>query len=383
MKIAFLTFHFPPVWLAGIELVTYNLASELVKRGHEVHVITTLDDGLPKESKEDGFTVHRIPYKTQVPLVSLSSFFLKVRWKVKEIRPDVLHIQNILWGWMGASMYRSFSIPYIVNAHGDDIYQEHRFKGPAIRNGVKRAGAVVALTQAMKRRIEEVCGAEVWIVPNGVCVERFENPQGKREAIGIPRDAKVMTFAGGLRPVKGVQYLIQAMPLIAEKHGDAFCLVIGDGQERNRLEEMTKDLHLESKVKFLGKVENDRVPDLLSLSDIFVLPSLSEGFPLVLLEAMAAGLPLVCSKVGGTPDLVVEGQNGFLVEPRNPSQLAEKLTFLLDSDQVRSQIGARNREEAREYGWDRVAQKFEEIYSGLQKPAAKTESGAAMGVSLR
>ncbi len=365
MRIAFLTLHFPPVWLAGIELVTYTLASELVKRGHEVHVITALDEGLPEESKENGFTVHRLPYRTQAPLLGLGLFYQKVRRKVIEIDPEVLHIQNILWGWMGASINKSHSIPYVVNAHGEDIYREHKLKGPAIRNGVKRAGAVVALNQAMKERIESFCQTRVFVVPNGVYFERFEHPQLKRKDIGMGEDAKLIAFVGGLRPVKGVQYLLQAMPAISEKNEDAICLIIGDGSERARLQEMAKTLGVGGKVIFLGKVDNQMVAELLCLSDVFVLPSLSEGFALVVLEAMAAGLPLVCTRVRGMPDLVVDDRNGFLVELGDSQQIADRVNLLLESESTRKRMGDQNRLEARNYSWDRVAERFEEIYESI------------------
>jgi glycosyltransferase involved in cell wall biosynthesis len=105
----------------------------------------------------------------------------------------------------------------------------------------------------------------------------------------------------------------------------------------------------------------------MAASDVFALPSLSEGFPIVSLEAMASGLPIVATKVGGLPEIVEDGQNGFLVEPRNPGQIAERALLLLNNDKLRQRISGNNKEKVKEFSWENVVSRLEGLYRSLQQ----------------
>jgi glycosyltransferase involved in cell wall biosynthesis len=178
----------------------------------------------------------------------------------------------------------------------------------------------------------------------------------------IEEDEKIIIFVGTLRPVKGIKYLIKAMKIIRQKNEDARLMLIGDGEERAYLENLVKELNLKNYVKFIEKVQNENVPEYMVTSDVFVLPSLSESFGIVNLEAMASGLPIVTTKVGGLPEVVKDGENGFLVEPKNPEQIAEKALLILEDDELRERISRNNKEEVREYSWESVVERLEEIY---------------------
>lgn len=139
-------------------------------------------------------------------------------------------------------------------------------------------------------------------------------------------------------------------------------MLVGGGQERQALQELVKELDLEERVTFVGKVSNGEVPKYMVASDVFVLPSLSEGFPLVTLEAMASGLPIVATKVGGLPEIVKDGDNGFLIEPKNPEQIAEKVLSLLVDEELREKISRNNQEKAKHYSWENIVERLEEVY---------------------
>jgi len=115
----------------------------------------------------------------------------------------------------------------------------------------------------------------------------------------------------------------------------------------------------------MGKVPNEKVPEYMAAADIFVLPSLSEGFPVVIVEAMASGLPIVATNITGLPEIVHDGENGFLVEPKNPAELAERILLLLQDDELRGRIAQNNKQRAKDYTWEKVIDRLEEVYEKI------------------
>ncbi len=224
---------------------------------------------------------------------------------------------------------------------------------------------MIALTEDMKIEIEKIYSRHIDVVPNGIDLEVFEGLPRKeaiRQRLRFNNNDKVILFVGTLRPVKGVKYLIQAMNVIAQKEPKTRLMLVGNGEERDYLRGLVKELKLERYVTLVGKVPNEKVPEYMVASDVFVLPSLSEGFPLTILEAMASGLPIVASKVGGLPEIVEDGQNGFLVEPRKPGQIAEKVLLLLKNEGLRQRMIVNNRKKVQQYSSDNTVGRLEAIY---------------------
>ena len=368
MKIAILVPLFPPKWLAGTEIATYNIAKHLAKRGHEVHVITSLDKGLPKEGIEQGFHIHRIGYP-RVQSLGFIVFHLKFLFLIKRIKPDILHSQSVAIGWHAFIAKKVLHKPYLVWVRGYSEYLSWRFRKLISKPALKNADAVIALTEDMKREIQKFCDRGALVIPNGIDLERFEGlPRGNiRRQLKITNGQKIIIFVGTLYSIKGVKYLIQAMKLIKNGNRNARLMLVGNGKERQSLEELTKELDLEEDVTFVGKVPNEEVPQYMIASDVFVLPSLSEGFPNVILEAMACGLPIVVTKVRGLPEIIEEGKNGFLVEPRSPEQIAEKVLQLLEDDDLRERISRNNKEKVKQYSWERIMRRLEDVYRNLVK----------------
>jgi len=205
---------------------------------------------------------------------------------------------------------------------------------------------------------------KISVLPNGIAAEWFEAaPAGRREAmrqdLGIPLHAKVFITVGELRsPKKGIPDLLAAMALVFKKHPDAYLLLVGEGQfpvapEHGR------------RILFLGnKTRTGEVRELLSLADVFVLPSLWEGFPNVLLEAMASGLPSVCTAVGGVPEILTE-DTGFLVRPGDTEALAENMSRLLANDALRGRMGAAAQNRARGFSWEAYIEGLERVIAGV------------------
>ncbi len=366
MKIAILVPLFPPRWLAGTEVATYNIAKHLAQRQHEVHVITWLDEGLPKESIEDRFHIHRISGQ-KVKFLGVMSFWVKIFWLLKKINPDIVHVQSIGMGMPAFLAKKLLRKPYVVWGRGSEVYLPWQHKKPISKLVLRNADAAIALTEDMKREMQKICDREVSVIPNGLDLERFENlsrdeMRGKLQA---KAGEKLVIFVGRFRPDKGVRYLIEAMEIIRQKGQPVKLILGGEGPEEENLKQLVEQLNLGSCINFIGQIPNEKVPQYMVAAHVFALSSLSEGFPNVVLEAMASGLPIVASKVGGLTEIVRDAENGFLVEPKNPEQMAEKVSLLLNNDDLRQRISRNNKEKVKEYSWGSAVSKLERLYQSL------------------
>ena len=375
MTVAILVLLFPPKWVAGTEIATYNIAKHLAKRGHEVHVITSLDEGLPKESIEQSFYVHRIKIP-QMRFLGIVVFWLKALPLLKRLKPDMVHGQSTTTGIVGFLAKKLLKKPYVVYERGSEVYLPWLFKTPISKLVLRRADVVIALTEDMKTEMQKIYSRDVAVIPNGIDLESYEDlptKEASRQRLALNNNDKIILFVGTLRPVKGLKYLIQAMNMVRQKDTKARLMLIGYGEERQSLEGLVKELDLGDRVTFVGKVPNEKVPEYMAASDIFVLPSLSEGFPVVILEAMASGLPIVATKVGGLPEIVKDGENGFLVKPRGPEELADKVLALLENEELRRGMIRNNRNKVQQYSWENTVGQLEAIYSHVVKGTDKSQ----------
>ncbi len=365
MKIAIITPMFPPKWIGGTEIATQAIARYLARNGNEVHVITSLDKGLMKESREDNFFAHRIDWP-RIKFLGLVSFWIKCLFLLKKIRPDIAHSQSIQMGPPCFFAKLFWGIPYVVYGRGFDIYFPWKFKKTVSAIVLNNADAVIALSEDMKKRIQEnYRKVKVFVVPNAINLEEFNifSQRATRREIKIDEADDIVLFVGSLKVVKGIEYLIEAFKIISREIPAVSVLLVGNGSERQKLEYIVKKAGLGHKVNFIGQVDNNKIPGYMAISDIFVLPSLSEGFSVALLEAMASGLPIVATKVGGIPEVVEDTVNGFLVDPKNPEQIAEKVLLLLKNEKLRQNISENNKRKAQKYSLKNKASKLLKIYS--------------------
>ena len=366
MRIAIIVPGFPPGSIAGTQIAAHAMATKLSHRGHEVHVITHRDRGLPAKSTDEGFSVHRLRLR-EVPFLGIIVFWLRVLFLLRRIDAEVVHAQGTYSGIPGLLAKKFLGKPCVVWAQGSDIYRPtfstKRLSKPVLSN----TDVVIALTEDMKRHIQRICQREVVVIPNGIDLNRFERLSRAevRNELQIKEGERTILFVGRLHPVKGVKHLIRAMPLIGQAAPGVTLILLGDGEERQDLEALTRKLNLENFITFKGRVPNAETPRYMIASDILVLPSLSEGFPVVVLEAMACGLPIVATDVRGLPEIIVSGENGFIVKPEKPEAIAEKALQLLGNDQLRHAIGANNRHKVKQYSWDNVAADLEAVYDSL------------------
>jgi len=368
LKIVIIVGGFLPSRLGGTEVATYHMARHLLKLGHEVHIITSfipcLDRGLPRESVEDGIYIHRVRV-IQKRIIGFLSFFIGTLPLIRKINPDVVHAQNMLYALHAWLIKKLWKKPYVMYGRGSDVYLASRFDSLLYRLALKNADAVIAQTNDMKITMNKLCNREIVVIPNGVDLDRFDSLSRaeSRHKLNISDKDKILLFVGSLKPVKGTRYLVEAMSIIGQKSNDIRLLVVGDGEERQMLEGLVAKLNLSQRVSFAGQVPNEVVPQYMVAADIFVLPSLSEGFPVTFLEAIASGLPIIATKVRGTPEIVAEGENGFLVSSQDSEKLAERILFLFENRELRERMGRNNREKARRYSWEDIAKKLEQVYT--------------------
>ncbi|MDV2482138.1 glycosyltransferase family 4 protein [Methanoculleus sp. Wushi-C6] len=357
MRAAILLQLFLPRWIGGTEVATYNLAKNLTRRGHEIHIITTHDDGLPYFSEEDGLYVHRVSWP-KVRIIGYLSFWARIYLQIRKIHPDVVHCQALDVCIPARIAKKTMNIPYVVWGQGSEIYFPERFLQLTSKHILQNADAVFALTDNMKRKMQTVCDKEISVVPNGIDSGRFEiSSRDWKEGNG-----RTVIFVGRLHPIKGVHYLLEAMAIVHREIPDAKLIIVGDGTERSKLEKLVEKLDLEDCVQFAGQVPQEEIPRVMHQADVFTLPSLSEGLPVVLLEAMAAGLPIVATNVGGVPEILEDGVNGYLVDAKRSNEIATGILMLMMNDEMREKVSANNRVKAKMFTWDTVAGKVEEEY---------------------
>jgi len=247
----------------------------------------------------------------------------------------------IVYGWIVA---RLAGVQFVGTVHGKHYFWEKLRRRLAYRI-VSRSGKLVAVSEDLKRFLISVVGlseARIQVIYNGI-ENSFSMSDGDVNRCRTELDLKpgdpVIGTVGSLYPVKGHTYLLNAMPALIRQHPTVTLLLIGRGDLEVSLKEQARQLGIERQVRFLG-LRND-IPRLLAIMDVFVLPSLSEGHSIALLEAMLAGRPVVASRVGGNAELVLEGETGILVPSKDPDALTEALHQLLDNRAMREAFGHR------------------------------------------
>lgn len=235
------------------------------------------------------------------------------------------------------------------------------------------ATAVIATSRAVARRFPRA-SAKVRLVPNGVDLERFAPRRASpalRAALGVPPAAPVAVSIGRHVPEKGYRHLVDAAAALERARPGAHWVLVGDGELRGELEARARRAGVESRVHFTGW--RDDVADVLALADVVVLPSESEGFGRVLVEAMAMGRAIVATAVGGVPDVVVAGETGLLVPPGDPDALAGAVRALLDDPARGARLGAAGRARAEStFSLGAHVDRVERVYAEvLGRPAAE------------
>ncbi|SPP66143.1 glycosyltransferase [Nitrospira lenta] len=288
---------------------------------------------------------------------------------IRKERVALIHAHEfsaIMCGWILAKMA---GVPLVATVHGKNYFWEKWRRRVAYRL-VSRYGSLVAVSADLKRFICDKVGIEegrVHVIYNGVAAAQpvaDEEAHTCKAELAIVGRYPVLGVVGSLYPVKGHRFLVSAMPEIIRRWPRAVLLVIGRGELEASLKAQAEQLGIADNIRFLG-MRSD-VPRLLSVLDVFVLPSLSEGLSLALLEAMASGQPVVATAVGGNPELVDQGQTGFLVAPEDAGSLAIKLVELLEDPLMMHRFSAQGATRVRElFSLEQMVIQYRALYASL------------------
>lgn len=292
---------------------------------------------------------------------------------LRQLRPDVVHSRN--WATFDAVLAaRLARVPTVIHGeHGREISDPHGLHSR--RNRVRRMCArlvdrFVTVSDDLRRWLITQVGIperKVVRIHNGVNTTRFAPAESlaQRARIGLGPDQPVIGTVGRLDPVKDQATLIRAFAHARQSHPQTTLLIVGDGPGRAELLRLTASLELGQQVRFLG--ERADIPDLLRGLDVFVLASIAEGISNTLLEAMATGLPLVATNVGGNPELVEDGVNGLLVPPQEPATLSSALALYLDDPHLRAVHGKASRQRAvATFPLERMRAAYSTLYTSLR-----------------
>lgn len=266
-------------------------------------------------------------------------------------------------GFAAILLGKALGIPVFLTARGTDInvFPEFRLIRPMIRWSLRRAAGVVAVSEALKKLMVELGTPpdKIKVIANGIDAGRFRAvPQAAaRQELGIPLNAKVIMSVGALIPAKSHEMLIRAVAGLGAKDSKPKLYIAGEGQLRESLTNLIKELHLEEQVFLMGRQPNEKLNLWFSAADISCLASLREGMPNVVLESLACGTPVVATRVGGVPEVLVSDKLGLLVEP-DTNAIAEGLEKALrtqwDRDFIARETQART--------WDVVAEEVETYF---------------------
>ena len=391
--------HFPEAEVPlnrGIYEVIFNLSRQQMKRGHNVKVLIRRDEEC--EMDINGITTIIIksvsiangPYvEVNKPFGFLriafdfSFTYGKVNKFLRKSEFDVIHAHFPLTSCFLVTLNKDLRNKMVYTAHVGEEAKRFNFDGKAPLALklfspdlylMKRVRKVVVLNENLKKRLVEEKGIEeerITVIPNGIDVRKFDEISVNddfREKYGIKEPT--VLFVGTITPRKGVEYLVKAAKILKEEGCKANFILTGsisvDPEYARKIKEYVK-LH-KLNVNITGFVPYEDLKTLYAVCDIFVLPSLEEGFGMVLTEAMASGKPLIGSNVGGIPMQIRDGWNGFLVEPGNEKQLAEKIRYLIDNPEERERMGGNSRKLAREeFDWKKIAERYLKVYEEVAK----------------
>ncbi len=271
------------------------------------------------------------------------SFFYRLVRKLAKMKPDVVHCRNgipaISYGVLAARLTR---IPVISSIHGRTHYIQQNFKTWLWFRVMRLSRTIITVTEGIAEEISRygnIPRDKIKVIYNGIDLTGQAPAPSKenlRKEFDFTPDDLLIGTVGNLRAIKGQKYLVQAVPEILFKDGRAKVVLIGSGEEQENLRKLAAQLHISDKIKFLGYREN--AGQLIGMSDVFALPSLSEGFPNVLLEAIVAGIPVVATNAGGIPEIVRHGKEALLVNPAGVSGLAAGILQFAEQPELRSTL---------------------------------------------
>ncbi len=372
MKIFQVVPYYPP-HIGGMEYYVQWLSIELAKRGHDVTVFTTSNNseqtiklqpnGVKIVSLKKALKIYNIPI---VP-----SLFWTL---LNEEKPAVIHVHQypVYFSDVSSLVCNLRNIPLIIHVHvisdaksvSSGFLSGLYYKTLGLRT-LKSANMIVVPSNDYRAKLYNmhIAAEKLKVIPCGL---RLSDVADKTEMFRQQyscEHSKIILAVGRLNYQKGFQYLIKAMPQIIKRVPSAKLVIVGEGELSAYLKGLAEKIGLTDVVVFTGVIDSSMITSAYSAADIFVLPSIFESFGMTLIEAQAAGKPVIATDVGGVPEVLVNGQTGILVEPKNIEQLEKAVVTLLTNTQLAEEMGAKGRRFVLEnFASDKIVNSILEIY---------------------
>jgi glycosyltransferase involved in cell wall biosynthesis len=393
VNICFVTPEYFPI-SGGTGAYVYYLSHSLQKLGHNVHVVARHK----KDSEKiiDGINVH---YRkgTGNALTRYWRFARSASKKIEELNKqigfDVIHanlplvpsfaipkdsakalVCAVHSTWKGEALVTRQSNPKELNPNEKMMLRFNRLLRRYETKLMKRSDALIAVSRYTVGELTELYGIEekkIHVIYNGVDINKFKPRPDRaelRREFGLEEEKKIVLFVGRLYHRKGLEILLRSIPPVIQEFGDVKFAISGTGfkKKEQSLRNLAKELEIEDYVMFLGYVPDEKLPDLYSASDIFVLPAIYENFPFAILEAQATALPVISTKVGGIPEFLVDNENGFLIDPGDSAQLTQRVLILLQDPKLAEEMGRRGRKLIEEkFAWRLITSQVIDLYNKL------------------
>ena len=349
MKIYQVVPYYPP-HLGGMEIFVQRLSEGLAKKGHDVSVFTTSNVKVESISKNNAvriISLKKMSHVYNVPIVP--SLFWRL---INEEKPDIInaHQYPIFFSDISAWVSQLRNIPFVLWVHVvsdpksplsgliSNTYYSTIGKFP-----FEMADSIISPTLAYKQKLIDMGtkAKKIQVIPYGIDVEKFYyvNKSNVFKERYNCEGSTIILSVGRLNYQKGFKFLIKAMPGILRRIPDAKLIIVGEGEQLSELENLVKSLDLFESVIFTGALAQKEIPMAYATADIFVLPSLFESFGISLIEAQAAGKPVIGTKTGGVPEALIDGKTGLLVEPGDPKQLEVAILKVLLNKKLQNEFG--------------------------------------------
>ena len=357
----------------GSGVVATELAKVLAQKGHNIHVMSYSRPARLDEI-ENNVSYHEVSVNSY-PLFDYPPYALALATQMVNLieyeKLDLLHVHYALPHATSAylakqiMLEKGIKVPIITTLHGTDITligDDPSYKH-VVEFSIDKSDGVTAVSDYLKEETYQRFDIkqDIKVIPNFIDLERFQksNKSHFKKAI-CPNDEKVITHISNFRKVKRVPEVITVFARILDHGIEAKLLLAGDGPDRQKAEQQCRDLGICEHVRFLGKLE--KVEDILSISDLFLIPSGSETFGLAALEAMSCSVPVISSDVGGLPEVNVHGETGYLCALDDVDCMAEYAVEILTDEVLHAKMSANARAQAERFNQDKVVEEYETFY---------------------
>lgn len=358
MKVCLIANEFPPD-VGGWQTYSYELAGALSEIDDVWVVAPDYDEEWedPRGLKIKRFERH-----------NLRSFVRNATRAVREIARGGLDVVHALMVHPSGYVGSRIKVPLVLTAHGNDFLFPDIVAKTMTKVALKRADSIVCVSRGTRNLLPAKHQSKATVIPNGTRPENFlTDKDGSKEILGLGR---MILSVGRLVKRKGVDDLLRAGVDVLDNFPDVKFAIVGDGPEREALEDLAKELGMSNSVIFTGRVDDETLRRYYSAADAFVMPSKFiggtdvEGFGIVFLEANASLTPVIGRRSGGIEDAIEDGKSGFLID--DPSELAEKISYLLENQDIARQMAEYGRNRVLEsFNWERIATRVHQVYEDV------------------